>query len=102
VRFAKATTIMWMRIIIYMIALAALSKARIESQTYLGCGRIMDMKNNQFKHIIDILINKHGWLRIPLIEKQEVKINGEIKYNAYSFPRELHIQSNSGSPRKQG
>jgi len=86
----------------FTIAQAALSKDRIESQTYQGCGRIMDMKNNQFKHIIDILINKHGWMKIPLIEKQEVKINGEIKYTTYSFPGELHIQSNSGSPRKQG
>jgi hypothetical protein len=57
---------MWMRIIISMIALAALSKARIESLIYLVCGRIMVMKNKSYEHIIKLLIEKYGWVRVPL------------------------------------
>ena len=33
-----------------------------------------------FQHIIDILFNRDGWIKLPLFDRQEVKINGETKY----------------------
>ena len=33
-----------------------------------------------FQHIIDILFNRDGWIKLPLFDRQEVKINGKTKY----------------------
>jgi len=59
----------------------------------------MKQELKPFQHIINILINRDGWLQVPLINREEVKINGKTKYTTYNFPNFLHIQSNS---RQQG
>ena len=54
-----------------------------------------------FQHIIDILIKRDGWLKIPLVDTQDVKINGKTMDTTYSFNNFLHIQSDSGQQGKQ-
>jgi predicted metal-dependent HD superfamily phosphohydrolase len=57
---------MWMRIITFTIAQAAPNKDKTESLIYLACGRIMDMSNKSYEHIIKLLLEKYGWVRVPL------------------------------------
>lgn len=60
----------------------------------------MKQELKPFQHIINILINRDGWLKIPLVDKEEVKINGKTKYTTYSFNNFLHIQPHSGQQGK--
>jgi hypothetical protein len=36
------------------------------------------MMNYTFDHIADLLLKKHGWIRVPLyIPEEELKLNGQ-------------------------
>jgi hypothetical protein len=53
-----------------------------------------------FQHIINILINRDGWIKIPLVDKEEIKTNVKIKHPTYSFNKFLHLQPHSGQQGK--
>jgi hypothetical protein len=46
-----------------------------------------------FQHIIDILFNRDGWIKLPLFDRQEVKINGKTKYTTVATTSKLYIYS---------
>ena len=47
-----------------------------------------------FQHIIDILFNRDGWIKLPLFDRQEVKINGETKHTTVATTSKLYIYPN--------
>jgi hypothetical protein len=51
----------------------------------------MKPEQKPFKHIIDILIKRDGWHKIPLFEREEVKINGKAKYTTINTSSKLYI-----------
>ena len=53
-----------------------------------------------FEHIIKILINRDGWLKIPLVNKEDYKYAKAMYSTTYSYPDVLHEQDNPRSKRR--